>query len=101
MSVPSVFISLMIATVCGLGFHLIRGGSLPRLGLYIATAWVAFFVGHFVGSWLGWDFLQLGVLNLFPALLATLLGLLAASILAGPERKSIPPQKKGKTRFKD
>lgn len=100
MNAPSIFLGTLIAIACGLVFHLIRGGRISRLGLYMATAWVAFFVGHMVGVWLEWDFMRLGSLNLFPAILATMLGLISASVLAGPERSPIgrrirrkPPKK--------
>lgn len=86
MTSQSAFLGLLIATLCGLLFHLIRGGGLSRLGLYVVTAWVAFFAGHFVGNWLRWTALRIGPLNLLPALLATVLGLLAATFLAGREQ---------------
>ena len=87
MNAPSLFLAMLIATSCGLVFHLIRGGGLARLGLYVLTSWVAFFIGHLVGTWLEWDFMRIGTLNLLPALLAIALGLFIASLLAGPERK--------------
>ena len=103
MNAPSFFLAMLIATSCGLVFHLIRGGGLARLGLYVLTSWVAFFIGHLVGTWLMWDFMRVGTLNLLPALLATALGLFIANILAGPERKSkrqrrrrSPPSKESK-----
>ncbi len=96
MNAPSLFLALLIATSCGLVFHLIRGGGLARLGLYVLTSWVAFFVGHLVGTWLEWDFMRIGVLNLFPALLAIALGLIIANLLAGPERKSTRRQRRRK-----
>ena len=96
MNAPSIFLGTLIAIACGLVFHLIRGGRTSRLGLYVATAWVAFFVGHMVGLWLKWDFLRLGSLNLFPAILATVLGLISASVLAGPERAPIGRRRRRK-----
>jgi H+/Cl- antiporter ClcA len=88
MNTPSLFLGILIATSCGLLFHLIRGGSASRLGLFVLTACVAFFIGHLVGIWLDLEILRIGTLNLLPALLATALGLLIANLLAGPERKS-------------
>jgi len=103
MNAPSLFLAMLIATSCGLVFHIIRGGGLARLGLYVLTSWVAIFVGHLVGTWLKWDFMRIGTLNLLPGLLATALGLILANLLAGPERKSIrqrrkrtPPTRKSK-----
>ena len=51
----------------------------------MVTAWVAFFTGHLVGNWLRWTALRVGPLNLLPALVATVLGLIAANVLAGGE----------------
>ena len=87
MTVPAIYFSLLIASGLGLLFHLIRGGSLGRLILYLAAAWIAFMAGHFVAEWLDWRFLRVGSINLFAALLAALIGLIAAGFLAGPERK--------------
>jgi hypothetical protein len=94
MNAPGIFLGTLIAVCCGLVFHLIRGGRLARLALYILTAWVSFFAGHMVGVWLNWSFMQVGILNLFPALLATFFGLIIAGVLAGPARTSSPRHKK-------
>jgi uncharacterized oligopeptide transporter (OPT) family protein len=83
----SVFLGLLIASLCGLLYHLIRGGRLSRLGLYVASAWVSFFLGQMVGGLLGWRALRVGPLNLLPALLATAIGLVAADVLAGSEAR--------------
>lgn len=86
MTAPSAFLGLLIAAALGFLFHLVRGGRLVRLGLYLGTSWIGFFAGHFVGEWWNWRMLRLGSLNLFASLLGAALGLIAASILAGPER---------------
>jgi membrane associated rhomboid family serine protease len=59
---------------------------LGRLVLYLAAAWIAFMAGHLVAEWLDWHLLRVGPINLFAALLAAIIGLSAASLLAGPER---------------
>jgi hypothetical protein len=91
---PSFFLGTLIAVSCGLLFHLIRGGGLARMGLFVITAWISFFVGNFVGVWISLDFIRVGTLHLFPALLATLVGLITANVLAGPERGSAPPSRR-------
>ncbi|MFQ5943503.1 MAG: hypothetical protein ACE5JF_08120 [Anaerolineales bacterium] len=83
---PGIYFSLLIASGLGLLFHLIRGGSVGRLILYLAAAWIAFMAGHFVAEWLDWHLVRVGPINLFAAVLAALIGLLAAALLAGPER---------------
>jgi hypothetical protein len=88
MTVPAALVAILLATACGLAFHVIRGGGLSRIALDIVAAWISFFLGHAVGEWLHWNLGRVGPLNLFPALLATLLGLIAASALVGPENAS-------------
>lgn len=84
MSLPSFYLGLLIASMLGASFHLLRGGTLARLLLYLGTAWVAFFLGQWISNVLHWELGRLGSLNLFPDVLATLIGLAAASVLAGP-----------------
>src|SRR3990172_5486406 len=65
-------------------------GGLSGIALDVVAAWVSFFLGHAVGEWLHWELARLGPLNLFPAFLATILGLIAASALVGPEKAPGP-----------
>lgn len=85
MTTQSLLFGWLVATACGLVYHLVRGGRLRRLALYVSAAWVAFFLGHWVGGALGWTSLRVGPLNLLPALMGTLLGLVAADVLLGSE----------------
>jgi hypothetical protein len=86
MTSPSLLFGVLIALICGLVFHFLRGGSFNRLLLHVLTAEISFFVGHFVGQLIKWHLLRYGTLNLFPALLATTVGLIATAILSGPEK---------------
>lgn len=86
MTAPGLYFALLISTGLGLIFHFVRGGGLARLALYLVTAWVAFLIGQVVADLLDWHLFRVGPLNLFAAVLAALLGLLIASLLAGPER---------------
>jgi branched-subunit amino acid ABC-type transport system permease component len=85
-TLPGLYFALLISTGLGLVFHFVRGGGLARLALYLVTAWVAFLAGQAVAELLDWHLFRVGPLNLFAAVLAALLGLLTASLLAGPER---------------
>jgi hypothetical protein len=89
-TLPDAYLGFLIATLLGFAFHAVRGGTLGRLILYLVTAWVAFFLGHLLGSVFGWEAGRLGSLNLLPAILATLIGLLAAALLAGPRSGARP-----------
>jgi hypothetical protein len=90
MTLPGLLLSFLLATACGLAFHLIRGGSLARMAVYVVTAWVTFFAGHALAQAFGWTFGRLGSINLLAAAVAVILGLAAVSILARPEGKSHP-----------
>ena len=94
MTLPGVMLAFLIATACGLAFHLIRGGGLYRMAQYVFAAWVTFFAGHFLAEAFAWRFGRLGSLNLLPALVATALGLLALSFLARPESAARQPGKR-------
>jgi len=90
-SLPTVYLGFLIASLIGFAFHALRGGTLARLVLYVVTAWVAFFLGHALASLMGWEAGRLGGLNLLPAIVATVIGLMAASLLAGPRDRRAPP----------
>ena len=64
MTLPSLLLGLVIATMCGALFHLIRGGGIFRLGLDILLAWIGFWIGHFIDEYFGFHFLAVGPLNL-------------------------------------
>jgi hypothetical protein len=87
MTLAGLIFGFLIASGLGLLYHLVRGGRLMRLFLYLATAWISFFSGHFVGEWFGLSIFRFGSLNLLTALLGTILGLFLANLLAPPERR--------------
>ncbi|HSB91081.1 MAG TPA: hypothetical protein VLD63_13770 [Anaerolineales bacterium] len=95
MNLPSIYLGVMISSLLAAAFHLLRGGTLARLLLYLGTAWLSFFTGQWLSTLLHWELGRVGSLNLFPAILATVIGLIAASILAGPsggaKPKATPP----------
>ena len=64
MTIPAVIFGIIISTLYGSVFHLIRGGNLGRLILYIILAWLGFWIGHFIAEWLNWEFLNVGPLHL-------------------------------------
>jgi hypothetical protein len=86
MTLPGVLLSILIASVVGLLYHLVRGGSIHRLVLYLICAWIAFFAGHFLGDSFDWTAWRWGSLNMLPSLLLTVLALILADILAGPRK---------------
>lgn len=71
MNLPALLLGTLIASLCGAGFHLWRGGSAGFLLLYLVSAWLGFWIGHAVGNAAGWHFASLGVIRLGMALIGT------------------------------
>lgn len=84
MTLPGFVFGFLLSGLIGSLFHLWRGGSLGRLGLYLVLSWAGFFAGHFAGANFGWDFLQIGTLFLGPAVIGCLIFLAAGFFLAQP-----------------
>ncbi len=82
---PALFLSAVLATLYGAGFHLWQGGSARRLALYLLAAWVGFAVGHIAGNALGLRLWMIGPLNMLAATLGSTLALFAARFLASVE----------------
>jgi len=76
MTFPSIILGVVISSLIGAGFHLILGGNLGRLILYLSLSWIGFWGGHLLGSLLGWTFFSVGPLHLGMAMLCCLIALL-------------------------
>ena len=72
---PVFVFAFIIATMYGLGFHVILGGNARRMVLFVVTSWVGFLLGQYVGGYLEISVLRIGVIHLLPAS-ATAVGLL-------------------------
>ncbi|TFH34039.1 MAG: hypothetical protein E4G99_10300 [Anaerolineales bacterium] len=90
MTIHTIVLGFFIAMLMGAIAHLLRGGSLRRLGLYILTANLSFFSGHWLGELTHWQLVRVGALNLFPAILASFLGLLLTATLLRQEPTKDP-----------
>ena len=64
MTVPALLFALLVALMLGAVYHLLRGGGFWRLMLYLGLSVLGFTLGHLVGLWRGWHFMQMGSLNL-------------------------------------
>jgi len=76
MTIPSLLFALLIASLYGALYHLVRGGGPGRLLLFVIFAWAGFALGHLLGIWQGWVFIPLGELNLGLSTLGSLILLL-------------------------
>jgi uncharacterized membrane protein YeaQ/YmgE (transglycosylase-associated protein family) len=73
MSIPTLFLGLILSTLYGALFHLWRGGSAGRLLLYLLLAWIGFWLGQLIGNLLNLSFDTLGQLHLLFATLGSLI----------------------------
>ncbi len=94
MTLATIFLGTVIASIFGCAFHFWRGGGLKWLILFNLFAWIGFWTGHVIGSLLGVQFIRLGAINLGPAMVGTLIVLFLGYWL------SMASQENGKERHK-
>jgi hypothetical protein len=91
MTLPAALLGLIVSSLYGVLFHLVRDGRLGRLLMYMALSWFGFALGHLIGFWRDWILLAVGPLNLGMGTLGSLivlgLGDWASRIQARPQSK--------------
>jgi len=63
MTSPSILLGIILSTIYGVLFHLIKNGGLGRLGVYIIFSWLGFWLGQFLADQLNIDFLTIGTIH--------------------------------------
>ena len=76
MHIPSLVLGFILSTLYGALFHLWRGGNAGRLLLYLLLAWIGFWLGQLIASYLDITFDTLGQLHLLFATLGSLIFLI-------------------------
>ena len=76
MSIPTLFLGLILSTLYGALFHLWRGGNAGRLILYILLAWIGFWLGQLIGNLANVSFDTLGQLHLVVASIGSIVFLI-------------------------
>lgn len=64
MNMAAILLGALLSTLFGAIFHLIFGGGLGRLVLFIFLSWIGFWSGHFLALQFGWTFASVGALRL-------------------------------------
>jgi hypothetical protein len=64
MTIPMFLFALLIALLCGVVFHILRGGSGWRLLLYCGLSTLGFAVGQWISYARGWHLLMFGALDI-------------------------------------
>jgi putative Mn2+ efflux pump MntP len=91
MTFPTFLLGTLIAMIIGCGFHFWRGGGLKWLITFNIFSIVGFWIGHFVGILFKVKFLQVGPINLGPAIVASVVLLFAGYWLS---MASVEPETK-------
>ena len=76
MTLPAVIFALLISSLLGFAYHLIRDGGFGRLLLYLILAWGGFAAGYFAARTLTWSLLPIGPIDYGLTLPGSLLFLL-------------------------
>jgi hypothetical protein len=76
-SLPTLVLGLVIATLLAAVFHLWLGGGLGRFILYIFLGWLGFWFGHLLANYMNWAWDSLGPLHLGTAAVFCVIFMLA------------------------
>ena len=63
MPVPTIVFGVLLSTLYGAIYHLIRGGTTKMMLLFLLLAWAGFWLGDTLGWYMGWSFASVGNLN--------------------------------------
>jgi hypothetical protein len=78
---PTVIFAFILATIYGTLFHLVVGGDVRRLALYLLAGWLGFALGHLLGVMLGVEILRVGPLRALSATVGAWTALIVARML--------------------
>ena len=65
--IAGFILSLLLATAYAAAFHLLVGGTLSSIFVYLIASAIGFVLGHFIGLILGIDTFRLGAVYLLTA----------------------------------
>lgn len=91
MNVPTLLVALLFVLLYGAIYHVLRGGGIGHLLLYLGLSAIGFGLGHLLSLWLRWDFMPIGQINLgfssIGSLIILVIGDWLSRIEASPESK--------------
>jgi hypothetical protein len=64
MTIPNLLFALLIALLCGVLFHILRGGTGWRLLFYFGLSALGFAVGQWLSTVRGWHLFMFGALDI-------------------------------------
>ena len=78
----------MLATLFGAGFHLVVGGDVRRLAMFLLVGWVGFALGHFLGVNLDINVFNIGSLRIVAAAVGAFVTLILAHFMTSSKRQT-------------
>lgn len=88
MPAPTLVFGFILATLLGAVFHLIMGGDVRRLALFLLAGWIGFAIGQLIGVIADVDLLQIGTLRAFSAVLGAIITLILTHFLTYDRKSS-------------
>ncbi len=73
---PTLTFAFILSTLIGALFHLVFGGDVRRLAMFLLGAWVGFALGHLGGVFVDFNVLSVGALRTLPAVLGAVIMLI-------------------------
>ncbi len=83
---PALVLAGLLSTAYGAAFHLVVGGGVRRLLLYLFASWAGFALGQFAAAYWGADPMHIGQIHVVGATLGSGLALILARWLIPAER---------------
>jgi uncharacterized membrane protein YeaQ/YmgE (transglycosylase-associated protein family) len=87
MTIPNLLFALLITLLCGVIFHILRGGSGQRLLFYFLLSTLGFAVGQWVSYARGWHLLMFGALDIGMGVIGSVVFLVVGEWLSLIETK--------------
>lgn len=63
MPLPTIAFGILLSTLCGAIYHVVRGGSTKKMAFFLVLSLAGFWLGDTLAWYLGWSFAQVGLLN--------------------------------------
>lgn len=82
MPLPTILFGILLSTLYGGLYHLIRGGRTRKLLLFVTLSWAGFWVGDALGWLLNWTFAPVGMMNAGMGTLGAFVFLVVGDLIA-------------------
>lgn len=84
MTTPAILFCLLVGALYGCVYHLIHGGNFFSLLVYIVVAIAGFFLGHYLGTLTGVEFIHVGMINFGNASIISIICLVISGLISRP-----------------